>query len=228
MKDEFISTVSHELRTPLTSLRAALGLIAGGALDKRPEKVTQMLNVAIGNTDRLVRLVNDILDFERISSGKLRLECAEVPAVNILRRATDLQHSSAQRSGLSFRIDAQPINLWIDSDRILQTLTNLIGNAIKFSPPGSEIRLRASVIDECDALIEVRDQGRGIPEEKLEMIFERFQQVDASDSRAMGGTGLGLAICRSMVRQHGGRIWAESVVGKGSSFFFTVPRRAPQ
>jgi len=224
MKDEFISTVSHELRTPLTSLRAALGLIAGGALDRRPEKVSQMLNVAIGNCDRLVHLVNDILDFERIGSGKLRLETSEISAFDILRRASDLQQASAQRAGLTFRIDAQPIHLRVDSERILQTLTNLISNAIKFSPRGSEIHLKASALSENEALIEVRDQGRGIPPEKLEMIFNRFQQVDASDSRAMGGTGLGLAICRSIIHQHRGRIWAESEVGKGSSFFFTVPR----
>lgn len=224
MKDEFISTVSHELRTPLTSLRAALGLIAGGALDRRPEKISQMLNVAIGNCDRLVRLVNDILDFERITTGKLQLAYSEINAIDVLRRASGLQYASAQRAGVALRVDAQPINLWIDPDRILQTLMNLVSNAIKFSPHGSEIHLTASALNEREALIEVRDQGRGIPPEKLEMIFERFQQVDASDSRDMGGTGLGLAICRNIVRKHGGRIWVESTVGKGSSFFFTVSR----
>ncbi|MBW4027507.1 MAG: PAS domain S-box protein [Acidobacteria bacterium] len=224
MKDEFISTVSHELRTPLTSLRAALGLIGGGVLDKRPEKMAQMLDVAIGNCDRLVRLVNDILDFERINSGRLQLVYGEVNAVDLLRRATDLQHSSATRAGIVFRIDAEPVNLWVDSDRILQTLTNLISNAIKFSPHESEIRLRAHALNDTQAVLEVQDRGRGIPPEKLEMIFERFQQVDASDSREMGGTGLGLAICRSIVHHHGGRIWAESNEGSGSTFFFTVPR----
>jgi len=224
MKDEFISTVSHELRTPLTSLRAALGLIAGGALASRPDKTEQMIEVALGNCNRLVHLVNDILDFERIGAGKLRLDPSEVSVSELLRQATDLQRPMAQRAGLSFRIEAEPINLWVDSERIVQTLTKLLGNAIKFSPPNSEICVRAHAISETEALIEVQDQGRGIPAEMLDTIFERFQQGDASDSRASGGTGLGLALCRSLVGLHGGKIWAESTVGLGSSFFFTVPR----
>ncbi len=224
MKDEFISTVSHELRTPLTALRAALGLIAGGALEKRPEKRAQMMDVAIGNCDRLVRLVNDILDFERMGAGRLPMRFQEVEAKDLLRRATDLQHPSAQKAGIAFRVDAGPLMLWVDEDRILQTLGNLISNAIKFSPAGSDITLRARAQSATEAIISVEDHGRGIPPEKLDIIFERFQQVDASDSRDMGGTGLGLAICRNIVRQHGGRIWAESSVGKGSTFYFTVPR----
>ncbi len=227
MKDEFISTVSHELRTPLTSLRAALGLIAGGVLDKRPEKLAQMLDVAIGNCDRLVRLVNDILDFERIGSGRIPLHRDRANVVDLLRRAADLQQSSASRSNISFRIDAQPLDLWVDADRMLQTLTNLIGNAVKFSPEGSEIRLGARATGDDEAMLEVEDHGRGIPREKLEIIFERFQQVDASDSRSRGGTGLGLAICRAIVEQHGGTIWAESTPGAGSTFSFTVPRYSP-
>jgi len=226
MKDEFISTVSHELRTPLTALRAALGLIAGGALEKRPEKRSQMMDVAIGNCDRLVRLVNDILDFERMGAGRLPMRFQEIEAKDLLRRATDLQHPSAQKAGIGFLIDAGPLTLWIDEDRILQTLGNLISNAIKFSPRGSDIVLRAKAQSATEAILSVEDRGRGIPPEKLDIIFERFQQVDASDSRDMGGTGLGLAICRNIVRQHGGRIWVESTVGKGSSFYFTVPRTA--
>jgi PAS domain S-box-containing protein len=223
MKDEFISTVSHELRTPLTSLRAALGLIAGGALDQQPVKSMQMMGVATGNCDRLVRLVNDILDFERMGAGRLPMQFAEVDAGEILRRASDLHRPSAEKAKIGLRIEAAPLTLWVDEDRILQTLGNLIGNAIKFSPPGSEVLLRARPFHENGAALSVEDQGRGIPAEKLEVIFERFQQVDASDSRDMGGAGLGLAICRNIVRQHGGRIWAESVVGRGSRFHFTLP-----
>jgi two-component system sensor histidine kinase VicK len=224
MKDEFISTVSHELRTPLTSLRAALGLIAGGALAARPEKTEQMLEVAMGNCNRLVHLVNDILDFERIGSGNLRLNRSEVNANELLRRAADLQRPSAQHAGLRFRIEAEPIELWVDGERIVQTLTKLLGNAIKFSRPHGEIYLKAHAISEDQAQIEVHDQGQGVPPEMLDKIFERFQQGDASDSRASGGTGLGLALCRSLVGLHGGKIWVESTVGEGSSFFFTVPR----
>jgi two-component system, OmpR family, sensor histidine kinase VicK len=223
MKDEFISTVSHELRTPLTSLRGALGLLAGGALTNRPEKTQQMLEIAISNSDRLVRLVNDILDLERISSGKTELHSTMCSAEDLLRRAAGVQQTRSPRPNIRIFFAAHGVNVWADPDRILQTLNNLISNAIKFSPEGSEIHLTARNIDENEALIEVRDQGRGIPADKLEHIFDRFQQGDASDSRAMGGTGLGLAICRSIVNQHGGRIWATSAPDQGTIFYFTLP-----
>lgn len=228
MKDEFISTVSHELRTPLTALRAALGLVSSGTLDSKPAKMKQMVEIALGNTDRLVRLVNDILDLERIGSGKAQLHSTMNSAEDLLRRAAELQVAAASKAGIQFAIQAEGVNVWADPDRVLQMLTNLIGNAIKFSPNGGEIHLVARNLGDGEARIEVHDQGRGIPEDKLEVIFERFQQVDASDSRAMGGTGLGLAICRSIVAQHGGRIWAESAPGRGASFFFTLPTRPRQ
>lgn len=225
MKDEFISTVSHELRTPLTSLRAALGLVTGGALRARPEKMHQMLEIALGNTDRLVRLVNDILDLERISSGKSELQLTMCSAEDLLTRAAGLQQAAAAKAEIRISTSANDVLVWADPDRILQTLTNLISNAIKFSPAGSDIELVAKNLDDHEALIEVKDQGRGIPVDKLEHIFERFQQVDASDSRAMGGTGLGLAICRSIVTQHGGRIWATSEPRNGTTFHLTLPTR---
>jgi PAS domain S-box-containing protein len=225
MKDEFISTVSHELRTPLTSLRGALGLLAGGALSNRPEKTQQMLEIAISNSDRLVRLVNDILDLERISSGKAELHCALNSAEDLLRRAATTQQTGTPKPNIRIFFAAHGVSVWADSDRILQTLNNLISNAIKFSPAGSEIHLVARNLDENEAIIEVRDQGRGIPADKLEHIFDRFQQGDASDSRALGGTGLGLAICHSIVKQHGGRIWADSTPDQGTTVHFTLPTR---
>jgi two-component system, OmpR family, sensor histidine kinase VicK len=228
MKDEFIATVSHELRTPLTSLRAALGLVASGALDKRPEKIAPMLDIALANCDRLVRLVNDIVDFERIGSGTLPLHKSEWNAIDLLRRAMDPERSAAARAGLTFRIDAQPVDVWVDGDRILQVLGNLIRNAIKFSEKGGEIRLAAQAISEKEVTFEVQDHGQGIPPEKLDLVFERFQQADASDSRPRGGTGLGLALCRGIVNQHGGRIWAKSSPGSGSTFYFTVEQYIPK
>jgi two-component system sensor histidine kinase VicK len=228
MKDEFIATVSHELRTPLTSLRAALGLVASGALEKRPEKVPQMLDIALANCDRLVRLVNDIVDFERIGSGTLPLHKSEWNAIDVLRRAMDPERSSASRAGLTFRIDAQPVDVWVDGDRILQVMGNLIRNAIKFSERGGEICLAARASSETEVTFEVQDQGPGIPEDKLDLIFERFQQADASDSRVQGGTGLGLALCRGIINQHGGRIWAKNNPGRGSTFYFTVDQYVPQ
>jgi PAS domain S-box-containing protein len=227
MKDEFISTVSHELRTPLTSLRAALGLIAGGALEKRPEKVPQMLDIALSNCDRLVRLVNDVVDYERLASGNLPLHKKAWNAIDLLHNALNVERASAARAGITFRIDAQPVDVWIDGERILQALGNLIRNAIKFSEKGGEIRLAATATSEKEVTFEVQDHGQGIPAEKIDFIFERFRQADASDSRLRGGTGLGLALCRSIINQHGGRIWVESHPGSGSTFFFTVEQYFP-
>lgn len=223
MKDEFISTVSHELRTPLTSLRAALGLVTGGALVARPEKTRQMLDIAIGNTDRLIKLVNDILDIERLGSGTAELHASYLQADTLLERAAELQKAAALKAKVRLSTVASGVQVWADADRILQALANLISNAIKFSPAGSTVRLSARLLDEHEAQIDVEDQGRGIPADKLEHIFERFQQVDASDSRTMGGTGLGLAIVRSILTQHGGRVWATSAEGRGASFHFTLP-----
>jgi signal transduction histidine kinase len=183
-----------------------------------------MLEIALGNCDRLVNLVNDIVDFEQIGSGDLKLEKKQWDVFDLLRRAFDQERSNATRAGLHFRIDAQPAEVWVDGERILQTLGNLIRNAIKFSERGGEIRLAASIVSDTEVAFEVQDHGKGIPAGQLELIFNRFQQGDASDSRSRGGTGLGLAICRSIVEQHGGRIWATSDPGQGSTFHFTVER----
>jgi two-component system, OmpR family, sensor histidine kinase VicK len=223
MKDEFISTVSHELRTPLTSLRASLGLIASGSLDKRPEKQRQMIEMAIGNCDRLVRLVNDILDFDRGEKGRLALKRESIEPVDLLRRAADVAHTDAAQLHIGFRFETEPAPVWADEERVLQVLNELVSNALKFSPPETVIRLAAHPFGTSEVCFTVEDQGRGIAAEKLDRVFERFQQGDASDSRALGGTGLGLALCRSIVEQHGGRIWAESTPGQGSRFHFTLP-----
>jgi signal transduction histidine kinase len=128
----------------------------------------------------------------------------------------------AGKAGVTLSVQPQSVRLWADPDRLIQTLTNLLSNAIKFSPPGSRVWLTVEQQEDY-VLFQVKDQGRGIPVDKLQSIFERFQQVDSSDARKKGGTGLGLTICRSIVQQHGGRIWAESTPGTGSTFFFTLP-----
>ena len=132
--------------------------------------------------------------------------------------------SMAQKNQIEIEINARSIELWVDRDRILQTLTNLISNAIKFSAAGSKVWITSQQQDR-DILFTIKDRGRGIPQDKLETIFERFQQVDASDARKKGGTGLGLAICRHLIEQHRGKIWVESVYGEGSTFFFTLPQQ---
>ena len=222
MKDEFVSVVSHELRTPLTAIRGSLGLLAAGKAGEVPERGRRMLDIAVQNTDRLIRLINDILDLERIESGMVAMELSPVDAADLLRHAAEVMQPMAERAGVELRVQVQPVPLVADADRLLQVLTNLVSNAVKFSPEGARVELGVEAVD-GEARFRVADQGRGIPADRLESIFERFQQVDSSDSRQKGGTGLGLAICRTIVDQHGGRIWAESEPGQGSTFRFVLP-----
>ncbi|MBI3795913.1 MAG: PAS domain S-box protein, partial [Deltaproteobacteria bacterium] len=192
MKDEFISVVSHELRTPLTSIRGALGLLSSGLVGALPDKGQRMLEIAVNNTDRLVRLINDILDIERMQSGKVLMQYRLCDAAAVLSQASDEMRALADKAEVTLAVGAAPLRLWADPDRLVQTLTNLLSNALKFSPPQTTVHLQVQRQGE-EAVFTVQDQGRGIPADKLESIFERFQQVDASDSRQKGGTGLGLA-----------------------------------
>jgi PAS domain S-box-containing protein len=222
MKHEFISIVSHELRTPLTAIRGFLGLLNTGIYDNKPNKAKHMIGQALSNSDRLVRLVNDILDLERLSSGKVQLVMEACEAEELMRRAVEGVQSIADEAAVILSVVPTSVRVWAAPDSIIQTLTNLLSNAIKFSPPRAIVFLSAQ--SQADsALFQVKDQGRGIPADKLETIFDRFQQVDVSDARQKRGTGLGLAICQSIVQQHGGNIWAESNLGEGSCFCFTLP-----
>lgn len=231
MKDEFISVVSHELRTPLTSIRGALGILETGVFDQRPEQAQHMLKIAINNSDRLVRLVDDILSLERLVSGKVTLVMEPCQVAELMQQAIDSVQALADQAGIVLSMQPLETELRAAPDAIIQTLTNLLSNAIKFSMPGGTVWLVAEPqwIEPAgsdplaEILFTVKDQGRGIPSDKLEIIFEQFQQVDVSDSRRKGGTGLGLAICKKIVQQHGGRIWVESQLGKGSQFYFALP-----
>lgn len=231
MKDEFISVVNHELRTPLTAIHGSLKLLAAGRLGQLAPKGQRMLEVADSNTERLVRLTNSILDLQQIESGKLRMDPQPCQVASLMAQAIQGIQPIAQSHGTVLNMEPIAASVWADFDHILQTLTNLLSNAIKFSPPETEVCLVAKLFalsledegSESVVLFQVRDRGQGIPAHKLESIFERFQQVDASDSRKKGGTGLGLAICRKIIEQHGGKIWAESQLGQGSIFSFTLP-----
>jgi PAS domain S-box-containing protein len=224
MKDEFISTVSHELRTPLTSIRGALGLLSAGLLGELNPKASNLLRIAVSNTDRLVRLINDILDLERMESGRAPLHFRRCVLRDLVQQSVDTMTamSDAAQVRLQLQVDSS-ISIDADSDRILQVLTNLLSNAIKFSPAGSTVQISMEARAES-VLLRVMDEGRGIPVDKLESVFDRFQQVDATDSRQKGGTGLGLAICRSIIQQHGGRIWAERNPDQGTTFLVSLPR----
>jgi CheY-like chemotaxis protein len=222
MKDEFVSTVSHELRTPLTSIRGALGLLSSGMLGAINEKAANLLRIALSNSERLVRLINDILDLERTQSGREPLAFRPVQLGEIVRQAIDGMQPVADEAGVLLIHDKTQVEITADSDRLLQVITNLLSNAVKFSPPNSavSVMLRSGA---SGVTLSVIDQGRGIPADKLEVIFGRFQQVDASDSRQKGGSGLGLAICRAIVLQHTGRIWAERNPVRGSTFRVFLP-----
>jgi len=222
LKDEFISTVSHELRTPLTSIRGALGLLTSGILGDVNEKATNLLRIALTNSDRLVRLINDILDLERIQSGREPLAFRTVQLADIVKQAIEDMQPMADSAGVRLIHDTTTAEVTADPDRLLQVVTNLLSNAVKFSPPNSpvSVMLRPGV---TGVILSVIDHGRGIPADKLETIFGRFQQVDASDSRQKGGTGLGLAICRTIVLQHSGRVWAERNPVRGSTFRIFLP-----
>ena len=222
IKDEFIGVVSHELRTPLTAISMSLGLIKTGIYDKKPEKARRMIEIALLDTNRLVNLVNDILHLERLESGRAVLEKTVCKAADLIEQAIQGIHAIATLEQISLTFTPTDAEVWAARDTIIQTLTNLLSNAIKFSPPHSTIHVSTEIQTDF-VLFQVRDRGRGIPADKLELIFGRFQQVDASDSREKGGTGLGLAICRSIIERHGGKIWAESRLGEGSTFFFTLP-----
>ncbi|MBF2048559.1 MAG: response regulator [Elainella sp. C42_A2020_010] len=224
LENEFISLVSHELRTPLNSLIGSLDLLRTGKLGSLSEKGQQVLDIAISNSVRLIRLVNDILDLERIKLGKITMQKVQCQAESLLAEAIEAMQSMAEQAKVVLKGEAIAAEFWADPDRLLQMLTNLLSNAIKFSEPKQTVWLRACV--QSDQLhIQVADQGRGIPTDQLQRIFEPFQQVDASDSREKGGTGLGLAICRSIVEQHQGQIWVESSLGEGSTFHILLPLR---
>ena len=227
MKDEFVSTVSHELRTPLTAIRGAIGLLGAGLLGTPSPKGQRMLDIALANTERLGRLINDILDLEKMESGRVELHRKSTQITDLLKQAVDGMQPMADRAGVRVLVKATPTEVLVDPDRILQMVINLVSNAIKFSPPDTTIDVTGRVADET-YVVAVRDEGRGIPEEKLDLIFERFKQVDASDSRDKGGTGLGLAICRSIAEAHGGKIWARRAEPTGSVFTFTLPMPSVQ
>lgn len=224
MKSEFVSIASHEMRTPLTSIHGTLELLNIGRLGELAPEGQAIAKMALRNSDRLIHLINDILDLERMESSQENIERKLCDSAELVRQAIDTVNSMAQEQQIVLQNDAKSLELWGDSDRLLQTLINLLGNAIKFSRPGGTVWITCDREAE-NILFAIKDRGRGIPQDKLETIFERFQQVDASDSRQKGGTGLGLAICRHIVQQHGGKIWAESVYGEGSTFFFTIPQQ---
>lgn len=228
LKDEFVSVVSHELRTPLTAIRGALGLIDSNALAASPGQAARMVRIALTSSERLGRLVDDILDTERLNAGTTRFDLAEHRVDTLAAAAMDQVSVLAAEAGVRLRLVGSAEVVRADGERIVQTLTNLLDNAVRFSPRGSTVRVTARRAGDLVEL-HVDDQGRGIPQDKLEAVFRRFEQVDNFETRDRGGSGLGLAIARGIVERHGGRLWAVSEgAGRGSSLRFTLRRSTPR
>ena len=224
-RDEFISTVSHELRTPLTSIRGALGLINAEALGKLPQKVKAMVRIAYQNSERLVRIINDILDMEKINSGGLEMRIGAVAVADFLQEALAVNHAYGVKYQVQFVLETTPAGAQVaaDPDRLMQVMANLLSNAAKFSTPGSTVQVRAS---ERDMLVrfEVEDHGTGIPEAFRERVFEKFAQADSSTSRRFEGTGLGLSITRRLIEAMEGTIGFTTITDQGTTFYFELPR----
>ncbi|MDI1268753.1 MAG: PAS domain S-box protein [Polaromonas sp.] len=230
MKSEFVSTVSHELRTPLTSIRGSLGLVSGGVAGALPERARSLVEIAKNNCERLIRLINDILDSEKIESGKMQFELQPQELLPLLQQTlADNEGFAAQHQvKLALHAPRQPLKALVDSDRLLQVMTNLLSNAIKFSPAqGTVLVLLGRHAGRVR--VEVSDNGPGIPEEFRERIFQKFSQADSSDTRQKGGTGLGLAISKAIVERMDGSLGFTSKVDVGTTFFFELPewREAP-
>jgi signal transduction histidine kinase len=205
-------------------MMGALDLLSSGQLRNLNPQGIKILNIAVNNTERLICLVNDILNLEQMKSGKITIQKVHCQGEDIFLNAIYTLQNMAEKAQVELITQLQPIQLLADPDRLLQTLTNLLNNAIKFSELGNKIWLNLSLIpEENQALFTVRDEGRGIPDDKLEIIFERFQQVAVTDAKSRRGTELGLAICRQIVEQHQGKIWVESQLGQGSCFYVLLP-----
>lgn len=227
LKSEFVSTVSHELRTPLTSIKGALSIVKSGSISGDPERLQSLMEIAFSNVSRLELLINDILDIEKIEAGKIKLNLQPIDIMNFVDQAIEVNKGFGDEFGVRFiHINSdQPALVKADQARLMQVLTNLMSNAAKFSPRGSDVILEVSRCDQT-VRVAVKDNGPGVPEEFQANLFDKFSQADGSDSRKIGGTGLGLSIAKALVEQHGGTIGFETEVGVGSTFFFDLPGMA--
>lgn len=230
MKDELIAIVNHELRTPLTSLQGSIELLLTGKLGELSEQGQRMLEIAANNIERLTQLTDSLLTLEQFDSGKAVLLKQPCNTGDLVKQAIENVQTIAAKRGVRLLATPDPIPVWLDIDRMGQVLHQLLMNAIRFSEPGGRIWLEVELkesgfhgMQPPFVLVSVKDEGQGIPADKLEVIFDRFQQVDASDTRRQSGAGLGLALCRRIVEQHQGNLWVESTIGQGSTFYLALP-----
>ncbi|MBI2820439.1 MAG: PAS domain-containing protein [Acidobacteria bacterium] len=225
MKNEFVSMASHEMRTPMTSIKGSLELLLGGYAGELPTEAVELLGISLTAVDRLVRLINDLLDISKIESGKMQLQLDRLDIGDCIGKSMRSLRALAEAHRVSIRSE-QSENLprvLGDRDRLEQVITNLLSNALKYTPQESEVSILAHRADNA-VRVSVCDQGPGIPPDQLEKVFDRFCQL----AGAKQGSGLGLTICRALIEQHGGKIWAESELGRGSRFHFELPAVPPE
>ncbi len=222
MKQEVVAMITHDLRTPLSTIRNFLEMLDADMYGDLSEKGKKMLTLADRNSARMLSLINDLLDVEKIKAGMMELNIEDTDLAYALEQCAQSVGSLADANNIKIDIVTEPILVKADEDRLARVITNLLSNAIKFSPAGSTITLSAKRTSQF-AEVSIKDQGRGIPEEMLDTIFERFTQVMDTDSRAKGGSGLGLAICKALVEMHGGTLSVVSPYGQGTTFTFTLP-----
>ncbi len=226
MKYEFVSAVSHELRTPLSAIRGSLEMLQEGDAGALPLPATRVVALAARGSERLSRLVNDIIDLERLESGGFGFAPSLSDVSDLVAEATQSMLPLAHEREVDLLIQTAAGQAWCDPDRVVQVLVNLVGNALKFSPPRSTVTVTAERSDH-EFVVSVRDEGRGLPASELEAVFRRFHQVEVDDAREKGGAGLGLTISQRIIDKHGGRIWVESPGEAGATFRFTLPCAAP-
>ena len=225
MKNDFISVVSHEIRTPMTSIKGSLELLLGGYAGELPSETSELLGISLTAVDRLIRLINDLLDIAKIESGKMELHMDRLNLVDCVKKSMRSIRSlaEAQKVSIDAEHDGMIPDVFGDRDRLEQIITNLLSNALKYSPSESAVRIRVRHINNS-VRVSVSDQGPGIPPGQLERVFDRFHQLEG----AKKGTGLGLTICRALIEQQHGQIWVESQPGQGSHFFFELPVASPE
>lgn len=224
LKDDFISSVSHELRTPLTSIRGSLDLMASGVTGSLPAEAMSLAKIAQANCDRLTRLVNDVLDIEKIEAGRMEFRIESVDLDAVVRQVVESMRPYGGQLGVEFECESSAPDAQVraDTDRLIQVLENLLSNAAKFSPEGESVRV--SVRRSGGGLeVSVADRGEGIALERHGQVFEKFAQVGSTTQRRPEGTGLGLNIARAIIEQLGGEIGFSSAEGEGSVFHFTLP-----
>lgn len=225
-KSDFLSIASHELRTPLTSIKGSLSLLRGGLAGELNEVSTELLGIAEEESDRLIRLINDLLDLAKIEAGKLPLNTEWVFAQELIETTLKGLKGLAQSAHveLVYELDSPHLQVSVDQDRIQQVLTNLVSNAIKFSPTGDSVIVRAKINEKDQIVFEVKDHGKGIDPQDQQLIFQKFRQATGPKNPLVKGTGLGLSIARALVEEHEGEIGLKSTPGEGSTFFFTLSK----